>query len=445
MVKELSVLQGLDSIIGQGSQKRKMDLIRSNYSEKMEYLLDVCYNPFVTTKINHLLLGAVPQYPESQEIWKDFQILIEALKNSPAANNNLRKKAQDLVNTRLVEDNVEDYMLRSCLSKIITKKLNIGIGAKLVNKSIGKEVIPDPSLMLATDKQEEISKWGRIFCEEKYDGVRIIALWKDGDFKYFTRAFRELDSSYFEEISKNLKICLEKSSLKGSWFFDGELTDFNRKSVSGKVTQILKGSPKKEVSKDFVFNVFDLEETDTLRRGSGVLDYVIRRETLEGVIGYLPEECNQISLASMTEVENSDQINEIYKKIVRLGGEGVICKNDGIYETKRSKNWIKIKEVNECDLLVEGWYPGEGKREGYIGGLVCTDKSNTVHVKVGSGFSDLDLENLSKSPDDLIGSVISVQYNVPITDKKENRSLFLPRFVEVRLDKNDPDDLSNLF
>ena len=135
----------------------------------------------------------------------------------------------------------------------------------------------------------------------------------------------------------------------------------------------------------------------------------------------------------------------IYRDIVSKGGEGVICKNDHLYECKRSKSWIKLKEVNDCDLVVTGWYEGEGKREGYIGGLICTDKSGTLKVKIGAGFTDNDLETLSPIREELIGKIVAVQYNVPITDKHENRSLFLPRFIEVRNDKNEADDMSPLY
>jgi hypothetical protein len=84
---------------------------------------------------------------------------------------------------------------------------------------------------------------------------------------------------------------------------------------------------------------------------------------------------------------------------------------------------------------------GEGKREGFIGGFICEDLSGTLKVKVGSGFTDLDLQELSKDPDSHINNVCSVFYNVIINDKNNNWSLFLPRFVEIRHDKDLADDL----
>jgi DNA ligase-1 len=182
----------------------------------------------------------------------------------------------------------------------------------------------------------------------------------------------------------------------------------------------------------------------TLSHGSGVIDYLTRRDTLEKILSYVPED-SPVKLAQLWKLDSVSEVTKIYNDIVALGGEGVICKSNSVYECKRSKTWIKIKEVNECDLEVCGWYPGEGKREGLIGGFICTDKSKTLNVKVGSGFSDDDLKLFSTNPDSYIGKIIAVQYNVVITDKHDNRSLFLPRLVEVRYDKNESDDLSSKF
>jgi DNA ligase-1 len=232
--------------------------------------------------------------------------------------------------------------------------------------------------------------------------------------------------------------------LKGDWFFDGELTDLNRKSVSGKVTQILRGKVDSSIESGLLFNVFDFEEASSLEKGSGVIDYKTRRDTLEKIMRYIGSD-SPVKLAQMWELNDPGEVTAIYKKIVDLGGEGVICKDNGVYECKRSKSWVKFKEVSDCDLEITGWYPGEGKREGFIGGFILTDSSRTLNVKVGAGFTDNDLKTLSQDPDSHIGKIAAIQYNVTITDKHGNRSLFLPRFIEVRSDKNSPDDFSGKF
>jgi DNA ligase-1 len=273
----------------------------------------------------------------------------------------------------------------------------------------------------------------------------VIAKGNMNGFQFYTRAFNELDKAKLSGIESDLIKVLHNSETTHDVFFDGELTDLNRKSVSGKVTQILKGTASDDIDKGFIFNVFDVEKSEVLESGKGSTHYLKRRQDLESLLGFLPQD-SSIKLARQWVADTMEEVHGIYDQIISLGGEGVILKcSDHVYECKRSRNWVKLKQIQDCDLEIVGWYPGEGKREGYIGGLICTDASRTLEVRIGSGFTDADLKSLSQNADDLIGRITAVQYNETITDKFGGRSLFLPRFIEIRSDKNLPDDMSSMF
>jgi len=448
MKNELKVLAEVELLTGNGSQKEKQRLISESLSEEMLYILDVCFNPFVTTKLHKLEIektrGLVPPAPfPGFSVFKD---LIEDLKKAPAANDSLRQRANFLINTELDADAKTDILLREILMKILTKRMNIGIGAKLINKAVGSELIPDPSLMLASDDQKDVSGWTKIYCEEKYDGVRVIAVGnRESGFQFYTRAFNELDKSKLSHIEAELVKILHGSNTISDVFFDGELTDLNRKSVSGKVTQILKGTAPDNIDKEFIFNVFDIERAEVLKSGKGNTPFTKRRQELEFLTSFLSP-TGPVKLARQWVVDSLEETQSIYGLIISMGGEGVILKPaDHVYECKRSKNWVKLKQIQDCDLEITGWYPGEGKREGFIGGFICKDLSGTLEVRIGSGFTDKDLRELSQDPDSLIGKIAAVQYNEPITDKLGGRSLFLPRFIEIRDDKISPDNMSILF
>lgn len=446
MKKELRVLLAVESLEGNGSQKEKQRLISENLSEEMLYILDVCFNPFITTKLHKLDLSQnleVPEFPG----FDTFKNLIEDLKKAPAANDSLRSRANSLINSTINEENLaEDMDLRVILMKILTKRMNIGIGAKLINKAVGRELIPDPSLMLASDDQKEVSHWDKIYCEEKYDGVRVIAVGdREKGFQFYTRAFNELDKSKLSRIEAELIQVLHSSNIVGEVFFDGELTDLNRKSVSGKVTQILKGTAPNDIDKDFLFNVFDIEKSEVLKTGKGTTPFTRRRQELEFLMGFLKED-SKVKLARQWVVDSIEETQKIYGLIVSMGGEGVILKpGDHVYECRRSTKWIKMKECNDCDLEITGWYPGEGKREGYIGGFNCSTVCKTLNVNVGSGFTKNFLEEIRGKEDSYIGKIAKIQYNVKITDKFGNNSLFLPRFIEIRSDKTVADDMTKMF
>jgi DNA ligase-1 len=455
MTKELDLLIQIEGLSGSGSQKVKQDLIRTNMSEELETIIRISFDPFLTTKLHKL--EVLPESSNDLEFpFTLLKDLTERLFAAPAANDSLRKEAHDLVNRSSLT-----YDQRKMLAKILTKRVNIGIGAKLINKALSKPIVPDPSLMLAEDDERQISKWPLITIEEKYDGVRVIALVKENTISYFTRSFNELPSRCLQKIDRELRVLLNGIDVPSPGiFFDGELTDLNRKSVSGKVTQMLKGNPADSIGDDMLYNIFDVEEATTLETGKGTTQFQTRRHLLETmfktnrmdlIVDRFIEKTNEkeelgsLVLATSTTTEDHSLIHKTYKELVASGGEGVIVKDPfHVYECKRSKSWIKIKEVNDCDLIVKGWYPGEGKREGFIGGLICEDASGRVKVKVGSGFTEDDLKSLSQNPDSLIGRIAAVQYNVVINDKNGEWSLFLPRFVEVREDKSEADDMGEL-
>ena len=431
MQQELEILLDVERATGEGSQKKKQQIISENLSPRLEYILSICFDPFVTTKL-HKLDYEDKECKENPKLYEEFFSLCEELKAAPAINDHLRHKAE-----RLIESTGYHIELKKVLAKVLTKRMNIGIGAKMINKAVGKELIPDPSLMLAEDDHKVLDKWGSIVCEEKYDGVRVICSIEDRKPKFYTRAFNELDSKFLTRIANQI---LELSHGIDGIFFDGELTDLDRKSVSGKVTQMMKGSPKESIGDDLLFNIFDVEPTKTIKDGKGVTVYTQRRELLEQF--FKDKSFENIKIAQKWEAKTKDELMPIYDQIVANGGEGVIMKDPThFYECKRSKSWIKFKEVQDCDLVVTGWYPGEGKREGFIGGFTCMDSSGEYQVKVGSGFTEQDLIELSKNPNDIIGKIVAIQYNVPIEDKNGNKSLFLPRFIEVRNDKTEPENL----
>jgi len=435
MQQELEILLEIERATGEGSQKKKQQLISQNLSPRLEYILSICFDPFVTTKL-HKLEYEDRDCKENSNLYDEFFSLCEELKAAPAINDHLRSKAE-----RLIESTGYHIELKKVLAKVLTKRMNIGIGAKLINKAVGKELIPDPSLMLAEDDHKVLDKWGSIVCEEKYDGVRVICVVENRNPKFYTRAFNELDSKFLSRIANQI---LDLSQGIDGVFFDGELTDLDRKSVSGKVTQMMKGSPKESIGDDLLFNIFDVEPTKTIKDGKGTSGYTERRALLEQF--FKNKSFENIKIAQKWEAKTKDELMPIYEQIVANGGEGVIMKDPShVYECKRSKSWIKFKEVQDCDLVVTGWYPGEGKREGFIGGFICKDSSGEYQVKVGSGFTEQDLIELSKDPNDIIGKIVAIQYNVPIEDKNGNKSLFLPRFIEVRNDKTEPENLVTRF
>ena len=81
------------------------------------------------------------------------------------------------------------------------------------------------------------------------------------------------------------------------------------------------------------------------------------------------------------------------------GLEGLVAKRlDSRYEPgRRSRSWIKVKNRRRQELVVGGWLPGRGAREGGLGALLVgyhEGGSLRYAGRVGTGFSDAELGRL---------------------------------------------------
>jgi bifunctional non-homologous end joining protein LigD len=82
------------------------------------------------------------------------------------------------------------------------------------------------------------------------------------------------------------------------------------------------------------------------------------------------------------------------------GLEGIVAKRlDSTYTPgRRSNAWVKVKNVQEIDVVVGGWLEGEGNRGGRLGSLVVgvhEDGELRYAGRVGSGFDERELTRVA--------------------------------------------------
>jgi bifunctional non-homologous end joining protein LigD len=83
----------------------------------------------------------------------------------------------------------------------------------------------------------------------------------------------------------------------------------------------------------------------------------------------------------------------------RRGDEGILAKRlTSRYEPgRRSREWIKVKNLRTQEVVIGGWSPGQGARSGTIGSLLLgiPDGAGLSYVgKVGTGFTQQMLASL---------------------------------------------------
>ncbi|OMH85523.1 DNA ligase 1 [Zancudomyces culisetae] len=159
--------------------------------------------------------------------------------------------------------------------------------------------------------------------------------------------------------------------------------------------------------------------------------------------GDADEECSAENAENI--VDENMEIIEFLNKSIGDSCEGLMVKLLGseasYYEpNKRSRNWIKVKKdylaassgVNgsggggigdSIDLVVLGAYYGKGKRTGFYGGFLlgCYDPDREEFqscCKLGTGFSDADLDKFAKELKPLVVEKVPFQYSYDVDQTK---------------------------
>lgn len=264
------------------------------------------------------------------------------------------------------------------------------IDAKEVAGSRPAKFPHDFSPMLASLTDGAFNEPGWIY-EPKMDGIRAIALIRDGQVRLESRRGLELTASYPELVQ-------ELSAYGQDVIFDGEIVALNERGVpSFQALQQRSGLTQAADVRaargrtPIYYYVFDV-----LYLGGRSLANVPLRERKELLKQTL------ISTDTIRLIDKLDADGETaFKAAVEAGLEGLVAKRlDSIYEPgRRSKAWLKIKVTATTDLVVCGYTQGTGSRASTFGALILGYYQNGQLIYAGgcgTGFNDKTLAVLHK-------------------------------------------------
>lgn len=335
------------------------------------------------------------------------------------------------------------------VARVIDRDWNVGIGIGTINK-VWPKLIPEYPVMLCATLNEKTQKHLKFPCivNVKEDGLRVNARLIDNKVEYRTRNGNIIDCGHpalDEQCTSIIK------SIHFEMILDGELIAYDsgttnlssRKESNGLGTKAVRGTITAAEKARFGMVVWDFIPTVVFFGVAGAVSpsYATKFDVLKSLPQFDPmnHTSNQVvELVQSWEVNSLEEIYKLFDLVHSSGQEGLIVKNKHlIWTPTRSKDCLKVKSENTIDLVVVGYQLGSlgSKYETMVGALILEDASGRLKVEAGSGLTDDD--RMVPPP---IGSIVEILYNEPIQNKKSsNWSLFLPRFVKSRPDKNTPD------
>ncbi len=243
--------------------------------------------------------------------------------------------------------------------------------------------------MLATLVDAPFSDADWLF-ETKWDGIRALCFINQGKARLVSRNQNELTAQYPELT--NIADSIDGRRV----ILDGEIVALDDQGVSRfQLLQSRMGRKNKsEIERlaaktRLVYYVFDLLYLDGVDlTGCAVVD---RKARLAAI------------LKSAKNVRYSDHIiehgRELYQEIARVPLEGMIAKRlDSVYVQKRSRDWLKVKTVQESEVVIGGYTEPRHSRS-YFGALVVgLYGEGQLHYvgHTGGGFNQETLEQIFK-------------------------------------------------
>jgi len=329
------------------------------------------------------------------------------------------------------------------IERIIAKDLKCGVSEATANK-IWPGLVPSFPVMLASGYDEKLINKINFpaYAQLKLDGMRFCAIVRNNNVDFYSRNGKQLDIP--NPLFKEPFISLSKFYGE-NYVFDGELLIVSdtgkplpRTTGNGILSKSIKGTMSTKEAENIRATIWDAVPLNEWEKLVYNVPYSNRFTKLLSAINNVKVQNSlghYIDSVWCKEVQNTYEAQKFFEKFLEEGQEGIILKSkDGIWEDARTKSQIKFKGELECDLVVVDWEEGTGKNKNRLGALICESSDGIIRVNVGSGYSDEQRNNYGRN---VIGNIVTVMYNARIKEKNENKeSLFLPRFVEMRLDKS---------
>jgi len=420
------IYQIIKQLEATNSRNEKIAILESNLNNKLlKRVLNLALNPHI-----QFYQRKLPD-PTEQDVCTTLDYALDQLDpliNRTITGNQAKSWLADVLGYCDDSDN-------EVVARVVQKDLKCGVNSSTVNK-VFPGLIPEFPVMLASAYDERLVKKIKYpaFVQTKMDGMRVAIIVRSGAVEFRSRNGKEIIVEN-GTLHHELKLIANNVGEDENVVLDGELLVvgkdgkyLTRKEGNGILNKCAKGTATEEEASRVRVVLWDFIPLEYFEKGFWDNPYSSRLDRLEGAV-----DSDYVKTVDGCIVSSLNGVNGEFQAALARGEEGIILKAlDAPWEDKRSKNLIKFKNELDMEAVVVDWLEGSGKYKGKLGSLAC--KNGDIEFNVGTGFSDEDRETIGR---EVIGKIVTVKYNEIIHSKQSDvKSLFLPVFVEIRMDKD---------
>jgi len=287
-------------------------------------------------------------------------------------------------------------------------------GLEKIDVIVGIPIRPAAAERLPT-AQAIIDKLGHCVAQPKLDGIRLQVhvdkRKKHPKMHFFSRNLQDMSNMFPDLVAALQDFPVDTCIMEGEAIvYDKKARKFLpfQETVKRKRKHDIEGAVQDLPLTLFIFDILYLDGHSLLSR-----EHHTRRDITAKLFSNYSSE--YVRIIDEWPITTAHQLERLFKKALQEGLEGLVLKRpDAHYQPgKRNFNWIKLKRqeganvIDTLDVVVLGYYAGQGKRAGFgIGAFLVgvynarKDCFETI-AKIGTGLTDEQWAGIKKRCDKL--------------------------------------------
>jgi len=440
----MTILEILNQIENESSTNKKLEILKQHKDN--ELLKQVCYLTY--NKLISFYIKKIPEYNTLPftSVELDLNILSQLSKlYNRETTGNLAIEHLEFILSTLDEDSAE------VIKRIIKRDLRCNLGTTQINK-VWKDLIPKfpyQRISLFKDIKPNTINWQNgvysqlkedsLFCNLNYD--------LEGNVFMYSRTGTDFPIDKFKDIVKEAKDFLMTGAQHHGELLvtrDGKILD--REIGNGILNSVAKGGFFADNEKP-VLHIWDFVPLSELKTKCKINTYYSDRyNRLKNCLDGTYTRPDSIKLVETRICYSIDEVIEHLEEVLSKGLEGLVIKlPEATWVDGDNPKMFKIKVETVIDMEAVELNPGQGKNRDTFGSIYLISSDGLVESNI-SGFTDSMRKYIYENWNTIRGKIFANKINKLLPPTKNNRkyTTFLPRFVEIREDKDIADSLEEI-
>lgn len=242
------------------------------------------------------------------------------------------------------------------------------------------------------------------YVQPKLDGMRCIAIVKDGVVKLYSRTQKAI------ETMPHIVAAVEKLAQGEDLILDGELYAHSLSDDFNKIMSIIKRNEIHPEHGLVEYHIYDMPSYSGSFRS--------RLNTLFSLADFL----SPLKLVDTKIAESEEHMFSLMEEYLSQGYEGLMYRNaESAYEGKRSHGLLKVKTFRDEEFKATGVEEGNGKLQGKAGAIWCVTKDGKPFKAKMRGSLDSLTDYLVNFEQKYKGKMLTVKFQNYTPEK-------IPRF-----------------